>query len=210
MTSSRSLALAGAVLLLSLPGVAWGQPAAPSATTQAAPSASEAAASESAAGDAERAGAAPAKVAPVSAAEASGTYDTAHPPDGARWRVLVAGLGMFAGSYGAMAIMGATWSEVPGSEMLYIPIAGPWAALAKSGCAPDEETSVGEGDCGGMMGLRGVIYSVAGLVQLGSLGVIGESIFMTTDSGEPTKKAYLMPLPIITSDTVGVGVVGAF
>lgn len=205
MTSSRSLAFAGATLLLALPGVAWGQAsAAPPTPAAAAPSATVAA-SES--GDVERA---PAKAAPVSAAEAAGTFDTAHPPDGARWRVLVAGLGMFAGSYGAMAIMGATWSEVPGSEMLYIPVAGPWAALAQSGCAPDEETSVGEGDCGGMMGLRGVIYSVAGLVQLGSLGVIGESIFMTTDSGEPTKKAYLMPLPIITSDTVGVGVVGAF
>lgn len=203
-TPTWSLALAGAAVLLALPAVAEAQAAGsgepPAATVAASGEAASSAAAPSAA----------APKAPVSAAEAAGSFDTAHPPDGARWRVLVAGLGMFAGSYGGMAIMGAAWSEVPGSEMLYIPFGGPWAALANSGCAPDEETTVGEGDCEGMMGLRGVIYSVAGLLQLGSLGVVGESIFMTTDAGEPAKKAYLLPIPIVTNDTVGVGVVGAF
>lgn len=182
--------------------------AAPAAARAEEPAAGTAA-TDSGAGNAAAPGAAPAK-APTSAAEAVAPGSDLLPPDGARWRVLIAGLGLFAGSYGGMAVMGAAWSEVPGSERLFYPVAGPWIALAESGCAPSEETTVGEGDCEGMMGLRGVIYSVAGLLQVGSLGLVAESIFMSTESSAAPKKAQILPVPFVTGDSVGVGVIGTF
>jgi hypothetical protein len=152
--------------------------------------------------------AAPAPEAKVAApaGAASGDIGGLPPPD-ARWRALVGGLGMFAVSYGSMALMGALWTDLPGADYLFIPVAGPWIGLGESGCAPGEETTIGEGDCGGMMGLRGTIYVVDALLQLGGLGLIAESIFLQTDN---TASASISPVPFVVRDAVGLGVAGTF
>ncbi len=141
------------------------------------------------------------------AAPAPQTFEALPPPD-ARWRVLLGGLGIFGVSYGGMALMGGLWDGLPGADYLFIPVAGPWIGLGESGCAPGEETVEGDGDCDAMMGLRGVIYVVDGLLQLGGLGLIGQSIFMST--ADPATSASVMPVPFIERDAVGLGVIGTF
>src|SRR5690606_4091820 len=96
------------------------------------------------------------------------TVPQRYPPSSARWRVLLAGIGVTAVSYGGAALMGAFWKDIPGGDpYLYIPVAGPWIALGKSGCAPDEESSEGEGDCEALIGVRAGIYILDGLLQIG-------------------------------------------
>lgn len=148
--------------------------------------------------------------APKPKAEASYEVVPRNPPSSARWKILVAGIGLTAVGYAGSALMGGLWEGVPGGDFLFIPVAGPWIALGKSGCVPEEESSTGAGDCGGMMALRGVIYVVDALVQLGGLGIVGESIFMTTESPDAAAKAAVLPMPIITEHTIGLGVVGTF
>lgn len=130
------------------------------------------------------------------------------PPADVRWRVLLGGLGVFGVSYGGMALMGGLWDGLPGADYLFIPVAGPWIALGESGCAPGEETVEGDGDCDAMMGLRGVIYVVDGLLQLGGLGLIGQSIFMET--ADPANTATILPVPFTERDALGLGVIGTF
>lgn len=143
-------------------------------------------------------------------ADASYEVVSRNPPSSARWKILVAGIGLTAVGYAGSALMGGLWEGVPGGDFLFIPVAGPWIALGKSGCVPEEESSTGAGDCGGMMALRGVIYVVDALVQLGGLGIVGESIFMTTESPDAAPKAAVLPMPIVTEHTIGLGVVGTF
>ncbi|MBL9028480.1 MAG: hypothetical protein JNL21_40185 [Myxococcales bacterium] len=135
-----------------------------------------------------------------------------YPPSSSRWKIIVAGAATFAFGYGASAAFGGIWSDVPGKDWLFVPVAGPWAAVAQSGCAADEETSPGQGDCEGIMAVRGILFVVDGLVQLGGLGILGEGIFMTTESEAPAapKKAFIVPTPIVTEHAFGVGVSGTF
>ena len=135
-----------------------------------------------------------------------------YPPSSARWKILIAGLATFAVGYGASAGMGAAWADVPGRDWLFVPVIGPWAALGTGGCAPDEESRPGEGDCEGWLALRGVLFVIDGLVQIGGLGITAESIFMTTeaDSPEAPKKATIMPAPIVTEHGAGFGIRGTF
>ncbi len=133
-----------------------------------------------------------------------------YPPPGARWRALVAGSGMTLVAYGGSALMGALWDQVPGSDMLFIPVAGPWIALGQSGCAPEEETTPGQGDCEAMIGLRAALFIVDGLLQAAGLAIIGEGIFMKTEDPEAPPKAAILPGPIVTEHSVGFGVMGTF
>lgn len=135
-----------------------------------------------------------------------------YPPSSARWKILIAGIATFAVGYGVSAGMGGAWSDVPGRDWLFVPVIGPWAALGTGGCAPDEESSPGEGDCEGWLALRGVVFVLDGLVQLGGLGITAESIFMTTeaDAAAPPAKATILPAPIVTEHGAGFGIVGTF
>ena len=89
-------------------------------------------------------------------------------------------------------------------------MAGPWIALGQSGCADDDP------DCGFTAYLRGFLTILDGFMQVGGVGIIGEGIFMTTESGSPKKPAprdsavVVRPLPVVTSKTTGLGVVGTF
>lgn len=134
------------------------------------------------------------------------------PPSAARWRIFAAGLSVTIVAYGGAALMGGLWKDIPGGDYLFAPVAGPWIALAQSGCGPDEETTEGEGDCEALIGLRAAIYVVDGLLQLGGLGIIAESIIMTTESedAKAPAKATVLPTPIVTPTMVGLGVAGTF
>jgi hypothetical protein len=152
--------------------------------------------------------AAPAPAAPAAEEEIVLRY----PPSSSRWKIIVAGAGTFAVGYGASAAMGGRWSDIPGKDWLFVPVIGPWAALGQSGCAADEETSPGQGDCEAIMAVRGVLFVIDGLVQLGGLGILGEGIFMTTEADAPAAppKAVIVPAPIVTQHAFGLGVSGTF
>lgn len=154
-----------------------------------------------------------ATVAVAGAAPAPATDDeitVRYPPSSARWRLLVAGLGITAVGYGASALIGGLWEGVPSGDMLFIPVAGPWIALADSGCGPTEESTPGEGDCEAMIGVRAAIYVVDGLLQLGGLGLVAESIFITTESETAPAPVKAGVVPIVTPTVVGLGVGGTF
>jgi hypothetical protein len=129
-----------------------------------------------------------------------------YPPSSVRWKLVAGGGGIFAGAYGIGAAFSAAFPEVPGSEAMYIPVAGPWIALGQSGCATDDP------GCEAMPIVRGVLYVLDGFIQAGGLAIAGEGIFGTTESAAPrtTGQITITPVPVVTPERAGLGVVGSF
>jgi len=153
-----------------------------------------------------------AAAAPVRAEDAPLRY----PPSGVRWKLVAGGGGLFAASYGAGAALAAAFPEVPGSEAMYIPVAGPWIALGNSGCSSDDP------GCEAMPIVRAVLYVFDGLIQGGSLAIVGEGIFGTTEAAAQTTavrpsartsrvgEVTVTPVPIVTRDRTGFALGGTF
>ncbi len=162
-------------------------------------------------------GARPGPVAESSAApgvvvtgEASPGGDTLrYPPSTVRLPLILGGLAFTAASYGGAAAMGAAFgdAEVPGADSLYIPLVGPFVALGRIGCSPNEPDS-----CGELNALRGFLYILDGLAQVGGLGIAAEGIFATTEAAPRAGGVglELRPVPIVTGEVRGVGLVGRF
>jgi hypothetical protein len=128
-----------------------------------------------------------------------------YPPSGVRSGLIGGGLAVLGISYGFSAMSAALWPEVPGSDWLYAPLIGPWAALAQSGCSSDDP------DCSAIVYVRGVLYVLDGLAQAGGLALIGEGVFMTTEAvGEAPPKASWTIAPMAGSDRAGLTAVGTF
>ncbi len=136
-----------------------------------------------------------------------------YPPSSARWKLVAGGGGIFAGSYGIGAALAAAFPEVPGSEAMYVPVAGPWIALGQSGCATDDP------GCEVMPIVRGVLYVFDGFIQAGGLAIAGEGIFGTTESAAPTtgvreepraSAITVTPVPVVTRDRTGLAFAGTF
>ncbi|MSP23984.1 MAG: hypothetical protein EXR75_02240 [Myxococcales bacterium] len=126
-------------------------------------------------------------------------------PTRTRLPILAGGLGLMGTAYGLSAASAAGWPAVPGSERLYIPVVGPWLALAETGCSPDDA------GCDAILYMRGILYVVDGLTQLGGLGIAAEGIFMTTEAdAAPIARTSLRFAPIVTAHAAGLGVVGSF
>jgi hypothetical protein len=133
-----------------------------------------------------------------------------YPPSSVRWKIVISGIAVTGVAYAGAAMMGGLWDGIPAGDMLYIPVAGPWIALAESGCTESEDPD-GEGDCAALLGLRAALYVVDGLMQIGGLGLIAESIFMTTESSDLSQpNTVLLPAPIVTPTMVGFGLSGTF
>ncbi|WP_437794821.1 hypothetical protein [Sorangium sp. So ce693] len=147
-------------------------------------------------------------LATASAGAEEPTAPPRYPPSSARVKVIAGGVAVTALAYGAAFLAASSWPEVPGASELKIPIAGPWLALAKNGCAADDP------DCGATLYVRGALTAIGGLAQLAGLGLVGEGIFMTTEarSAQPSNPAALTvrPAPVITATGMGLGVVGTF
>lgn len=147
-----------------------------------------------------------------SAAADDGDDPARFPPSSVRWKLVAGGVGLTAAAYGIGAACAAAWPEVPGSDALYIPVAGPWITLGQSGCSPDDP------GCEAIVVVRGILLVLDGLVQAGGLAVAGEGLFMTTESdtarapSRPRRAAAISvtPVPVVTEHQTGVGVVGSF
>lgn len=128
-----------------------------------------------------------------------------YPPSSVRFPLIAGGVGVLGLAYGLGAMCAGLWPEVPGSEpWLYIPVIGPWAAIAQSGCAEDDP------DCSAIIYIRGVLYVLSGITQIGGLGLIGEGIFMTTEAeGAPPKASWTI-VPMASSNQAGLAAVGTF
>jgi hypothetical protein len=96
---------------------------------------------------------------------------------------------------------------------LKIPIVGPWIALAENKCS-----TPGSDYCSDELWLRGLLTGLGGVAQLAGLGLVVEGIVMKTEAAAPkpaesteTETArFIMPYPIVTPTSVGVGLVGSF
>lgn len=133
------------------------------------------------------------------------------PPSSVRPKLIAGGLGLTAAAYGIGAGAAASWPEVPGSERLYIPVAGPWLALAEGGCPSDNP------DCDASLVLRSILLVISGLSQAGGMAVVAEGVFMTTeaDAAAPTTAFdwHLSPISLPTATrtpAMGLGVSGTF
>jgi hypothetical protein len=134
----------------------------------------------------------------------------AYPPPAARWNMVGAGAATTAVWYGAALGFSYWFPDAPGADDLRIPVAGPWMALADTGCAEDDP------DCSiFIVILRAVLTTVDGVGQAGGVLVIAESLFLTTQTFAPRPRASraleLRPVPLVTGkDGVGFGVIGRF
>jgi hypothetical protein len=126
-----------------------------------------------------------------------------YPPSSARIGLIAGGVGILGLAYGLTALCASTWPEVPGSDVMYVPVIGPWGALVQSGCAE------GEDDCTAMLVLRTILLVLDGFAQAGGAGLVGEGIFMTTEAEGPDSARWMVA-PLVAPGQAGVGVVGSF
>ena len=133
------------------------------------------------------------------------------PPPGARLTHVVAGVAVTAVSYGLATGTSYLFPEWRGSKDLRIPIAGPWMALAQTGCPTNDP------DCNAAPLVFGSILNViSGVTQLGGLAIIGEGLFLNTSSAArpAPKKAAAATLRAVPMDfgpgSAGLGFVGTF
>jgi hypothetical protein len=132
------------------------------------------------------------------------------PPPGARVTHLLAGAAVTAGSYGLAVGASYLFSDMRGAKDLRIPIAGPWMALAQTGCPS------GDPDCSLVPLVLGAIFQVVdGVTQVGGLAIIGEGLFLKTSSSRSAPRKARGPsvraVPIdFGPGSAGVGFVGTF
>ncbi|HKY34492.1 MAG TPA: hypothetical protein VJN18_01020 [Polyangiaceae bacterium] len=132
------------------------------------------------------------------------------PPPGARLTHVVAGGAVTLTSYGLAVGSSYLFSDTRGAKDLRIPIAGPWMALAQTGCPS------GDPDCSVVPLVLGAIFQVVdGVTQIGGLAIIGEGLFLNTSSSRPAPRNANGPsLRAVPMDfgpgSAGLGFVGTF
>jgi hypothetical protein len=148
-------------------------------------------------------------------------YDPSeHPPAGTQGRLILTGAGLTVGWYAAAVGMSFMWQNAPNASELRIPVAGPWLALADTGCGSKErecETAV--------VVFRTAVTIISGVGQLGGLLVLVEGLFVNSGTGgaPPTRPTAAgrdvrdwagidwSPTPVALPDgSLGIGVSGRF
>jgi hypothetical protein len=137
-----------------------------------------------------------------------------YPPPLVRLKLIGFGLLIGGAAWGASFASARNWPTVPGSKYLGIPIAGPWMALGKSGCATDVPNC-----SGATVGVRGAMYVLDGIAQLAGVALIAEAIVMKTESAPQRKSALpgfrlggveVSAVPVASPTMKGLGFVGTF
>lgn len=130
------------------------------------------------------------------------------PPPSARYNVALTGVGIAAGWYGAAVAASFMWPNGAWVSDIRIPVAGPWMAMPHFKCGP------GEPNCGtALVIVRGVLAGMDGIGQVGGLAIALESLFLPVRKSNQarstqTQHAWVRPVPILSGDTIGLGVVG--
>jgi hypothetical protein len=151
--------------------------------------------------------AAPAPPATASAPpRAPDAYDL--PPPSTRWNLLFTGLAVTGVSYGLALGASYAWPDERISSELRIPIAGPWMAIANTGCSEKDP------DCSTVtLVFTAVLMGMDGVLQAGGLGLAVESVFMKTATPKSRSSALptLRPVPYVAGkDAMGLGLAGTF
>jgi hypothetical protein len=141
-----------------------------------------------------------------------------YPPTGTQLPLAAVALGATAGWYGAAVGFSYLFPDAPGATDLRVPVAGPWMALGKSGCADDDP-----GCSKFVVVLRAILTTMDAVGQTGAVAVMGEALFMPTMEVAPgterrplprlrrTESFTVHPVPYVAGkDGVGLGVVGSF
>jgi hypothetical protein len=141
-----------------------------------------------------------------------------YPPTGTQFPLAAVGLGATAAWYGAATGMSYLFPDAPGAHELRIPVAGPWMALGKTGCADDDP-----GCSKFVVVLRAILTTMDAVGQTGGVAVMGEALFMPTMEGAPTERrrplprlrrrdsGFIQPVPYVAGkDGIGLGIVGSF
>ncbi len=140
------------------------------------------------------------------------------PPSGTQLKLALVGLGVTSLWYGAAVGSSYAWPDAPGANDLRIPVAGPWMALADTGCADDDP------NCSTFtVVLRAILTTMDAVGQAGGVLVAAEALFMPTQeaSSAPQRQplpqlrrapaASVRPVPFVAGkDGVGLGLVGLF
>jgi hypothetical protein len=128
-----------------------------------------------------------------------------YPPSSVRVPVIVGGGGLFGAAYGLSALSASAWPTTPGSPFLYVPLAGPWITLGHDYCSSTEP------GCSAILYLRGILYVVDGLVQIGGTALMVEGFVMTTEGEAATAPRTAWSIaPWLAPGTQGIGVHGSF
>jgi hypothetical protein len=139
------------------------------------------------------------------------------PPSYAPGTLMLAGAATTAAWYGLALGGGLLWPDSPGGDDLVIPAAGPWMALADTGC-PE-----GKPHCAKWwVVVRAILIGIDGVGQAGGLAVMAEAAFMPTEPAKGARARHVLPglssdsveifaLPMVTGrDGLGLGVFGSF
>lgn len=142
----------------------------------------------------------------------------AYPPPNTQWNLALVGLGVTSAWYGAALGFSYAWPDAPGAQDLRTPVAGPWMALAETGCADDDP------DCSMFtVVLRAILTTMDAVGQTGGVLVAAEALFLPTQ--EPAASPKRRPLPKLQRDQgfvvrpvpytagkdgLGLGLVGRF
>ena len=142
----------------------------------------------------------------------------AYPPPAVRTNMLIAGAATTVVWYGAAVGFSYWFPDAPGADDLRIPVAGPWMALADTGCADDDP-----GCSTFIVVLRAILTTIDGVGQAGGLAIMAEALFVPTQERRPRSALLpmrklehapsfeLRPVPFVAArDGLGLGVVGRF
>lgn len=151
-------------------------------------------------------------IAPSARAEDPPAPPVRYPPSSVRPKLIVGGVAVTGIAYGAAFLAGESTSTWPGSPDMKIPIAGPWIALAKNGCPPENP------GCDAFVYLRAGLLVVDGLLQAAGLAIVAEAIVMKTEAtpaapatpAKPVASFTFQPAPFVTPTSAGLGFVGTF
>jgi len=139
-----------------------------------------------------------------------------YPPSGAQGATLLTGGLITVAFYGVGLGYSFLDDGNQGASDLRIPVAGPWMAIDGLGrCTENEEP-----DCSAVFPTLRIALAVAvGLGQVGGLGIMLEGLFMPSgpQEGELPELPVTAPqtpsavfAPVVSQDTLGLGVVGVF
>lgn len=140
-----------------------------------------------------------------------------YPPSGTQLPLAAVALGTTAVWYGAAVGFSYLWPDAPGADDLRIPVAGPWMALADTGCADDDP-----GCSMFTVVIRAILTTIDAVGQTGGVLVAAEAAFLPTqEPAAPRRRARprlrreqslrLTPAPMLTGrDGLGIGLSGQF
>lgn len=139
-----------------------------------------------------------------------------YPHTSTRLPLFLIGAGTTVLAYGAALTPSYVWPTAPGASDLRIPIAGPFLALGKTGCAKTDP-----GCSTLIVVLRAILTGIDGVAQVGGVGIMGEALFLPTTIDSPSasrrhrrqtaRSFQIMPVPMVSGrDGLGLGVVGRF